>query len=105
MILDSWNEANISLLPKPHKDHKKVESYRPIAPLNVDYKILASILAKRVNNVITGLIHPDQAGFIKNRQLKHNIRKVSNIISYASNKKIPMLLFFADAKKAFARIE
>lgn len=73
LISESWNKANIILLPKPHKNLKKVDSYRPIALLNPDYKILASILAKRVNNVIGVLFHPDQTGFIKNRHLKDNI--------------------------------
>lgn len=82
MILDSWNETNIILLPKLHKDLKKVESYRPIALFNSDYKILVTILAKRVNYVLGTLIHPDQTGFIKNRQLKDNIRKVLNIVDY-----------------------
>lgn len=82
MIPDSWNETNIILLPKLHKDLKKVESYRSIALFNSDYKILVTILAKRVNYVLGTLIHPDQTGFIKNRQLKDNIRKVLNIVDY-----------------------
>lgn len=96
---DSWNDANIILLPKPHKDLKKVESYRPIARLNAGYKILTSILAKRLNSVIGCLIHPDQTGFIKNRQLRDNTRKVLNIIDFAVNKKIPMVLFSLTLKK------
>lgn len=80
---NSWNEADIILIPKSHKDHRKVGSFRPITLLNVDYKILACILAKRINTVLGILIHPDQMGFIKSRQLKENIRKILNIVNYS----------------------
>lgn len=38
-IPDGFNEALITVLPKPGKDHLLVESYRPISLLNVDFKI------------------------------------------------------------------
>lgn len=30
-VLNSWKEADIVLIPKPYKDHRKVESFRLIA--------------------------------------------------------------------------
>lgn len=97
--------VKIVVIPKPHKDHKKVESYRPIALLNTDYNILVTIFGKRLNNVIGKLIHPDQTEFLKNSQMKNNSCKVLNIIDYTLNKNIPMLLLFVDAVKAFDRLE
>lgn len=57
----SMNKAYIVLIPKPGKNLELPESYRPISLLQLDIKILAKILAVRLNKVILTLIHPDQA--------------------------------------------
>ena len=49
---DSMQEAIIILLSKPGKDKLSRDSYRPISLLNMDVKLLAKILAKRLSQVI-----------------------------------------------------
>ncbi len=61
------NEANIILLLKPGRDPVKCNSYRPISLLNSDIKILAKILALRLDTVIENLISKDQTGFVRDR--------------------------------------
>ncbi|XP_066445686.1 olfactory receptor 5P66-like [Eleutherodactylus coqui] len=53
--------AHITVIPKPNKDHTSAKNYRPISLLNLDYKILTSILANRLNAFLLTLIHKDQA--------------------------------------------
>lgn len=55
----TMTRANIILLLKPGKDPVDPSSYRPISLLQSDVKILAKILAMRVNKVISSIIHPD----------------------------------------------
>lgn len=98
--LASWNEAKNVLIPKPYKDQKYVESYRPISLLNFDYIILASILGARLNRVIGTLICHERTGFITNHEMKDNIRKVLNILDMAKNKNVSLICFFAVSEKS-----
>lgn len=67
--------------------------------------ILANIIAERLQSVLPDIIHLDQGGFVKNRYLRDNIRKVVNLIDHTQREYIPMVAFFTDAQKAFDRME
>lgn len=69
-------ESTIIVIPKEGKDLLNPASYRPISLLNSDIKILAKVLAARLNKVIQKLVHPDQSGFIPGRSTSTNIRWV-----------------------------
>jgi hypothetical protein len=42
---NSFYEATIKLMPKPHKDPTKNENFRPFSLMNIDAEILNKILA------------------------------------------------------------
>ena len=61
---NSFNEANITFIPKPGKDPIQKENYRPISLMNMDTKILNKIQANRMKKYIKRIIHQDQVGSI-----------------------------------------
>jgi len=47
---NSFYEATITLITKPHKDTTKKENFRPIYPMNIEPKILNKILQTKSKN-------------------------------------------------------
>ena len=91
----SLTEASITLLLKPGKD-----------PLqNLDVKILAKLLASRLDTVMPQVISMDQTGFMKDRHSFTNIRKLLNVVHSPASRETPEVVVSLDAEKAFDRIE
>ena len=117
-LLDCYNEAFhenqlsisqrrgiISLIPKSEENLNEITYWRPITLLNVDYKILAKIIASRIEPSLPSLIHTDQTGFIKGRYIGQNIRLLDDLMNFTSANKIPGILLFIDFEKAFDTLE
>lgn len=100
----SWKKATIVVLHKEGKDPTKCESYRPISLLNTDLRILTAILARRINRVITQIIHPDQTGFITGRNYGDNIRRLLNLVTHPETQKEEAMMLSLDTQKAFDRV-
>ena len=94
----------INLIPKQNKDTRMLKNLRPITLLNVDYKIIEKCIANRMKTVMSKIIHIDQKGFMSDRRISSNIRKICDIISYTNFEDIPAQITSYDFKKAFDRI-
>ena len=94
-LIASFNEAQvkgelsisqrrgvITLTPKEHGSLLDLSNCRPITLLNVDFKpmIAAKAIAKRLEQVLPDLIHPDQTGFVKGRYIGENIRLIADVM-------------------------
>lgn len=56
----SMKEALIVTLLKPDKVPNRCESYRPLSMINIDTKIMAKIIANRLQPLVPNLVLPDQ---------------------------------------------
>lgn len=88
------------VIPKEGRDHIVPGNFRPILLLNTDIKILARILANRLEPVLPTIIHPDQTGFIAGREARDNCNRVIQLISnfkitsnYNKSKILPPIMF------------
>ena len=86
-------------------DRLLLKNYRPISLATADYKLLAFVLASRIQKVINKIISSTQAGYIKKRFIGNNIRLIEDLIDYADKLDNEASIIFLDFKKAFDSIE
>ena len=101
---NSFYEAIVTLILKPHKDTTKKENYRSILLMHIDAKTLSKILANRIQEYIRKIFYHDQIGFIPEMQGWFRIRKSVSVL-YHINKKTPLIINSLDAEKAFDKIQ
>ena len=73
--------------------------------LNTDYKIIAKVLAERLKVVLPKIIHNDQKGFVKGRNITEANRMIQDIIEYIDQEDEEGIIIFLDQQKAFDRVE
>lgn len=100
---NSFWETNITLMPKPLKDSKNIENYRPLLPVYVHAKTLNT--SKLIQHLIKKIIINNWIYFKNARWF--NIRKSINIIYHINEslRETNHTIFATDTKKAFDKIE
>ena len=100
----SQNRGVLTLLFKSG-ERENFCNWRPLTLLNTDHKIIAKILAERLKTVVPNLIHSDQKGFVKGRNISEANRLVQDIIDYIDQENEEAILVLLDQQKAFDRVE
>ncbi|GFV16587.1 probable RNA-directed DNA polymerase from transposon X-element [Trichonephila clavipes] len=96
-----WKHAQITVLPKPKKDPKFAENYRPISLLSCLGKIFEKIILTRIidhcdrNNLIPDFQH----GFRKETSTQHQLLRVTNNIINGFNTKSYTVGIFLDRER------
>jgi exonuclease III len=103
-LSSSQRQGIITLLYKKGP-REELKNWRPITLLNVDYKIITKVLAKRLGQVLPLIIDEDQTCAIKNRHIETNIHLIRDILEYCNSENKPLALIALDQEKAFDRVE
>ena len=82
-----------------------VKNWRPLTLLNCDYKILAKVLASRLEKYADKLIGSQQTGFIKGCSIRQNLHTTAEILGYLNKNNLPGVIVTIDFEKCFDRIE
>ena len=117
LLLKVFNESyNEEILPESQRtsimtlifkkgDTCDIGNYRPISLTNVDYRIMAFILAERLQRVIDSVVSQDQTAYIRNRFMGNNIRLIEDVIEHFDKLDKKGLLFMIDFQKAFDSLQ
>ncbi len=91
-----------------HKDkdlpRDLLNNWRPITLTNVDYKILAKCMARRLQNVLKTYIDEDQVGYIKGRSITTVVRLIDDVLEYVRYRNETGIIIAIDYTKAFDSI-
>jgi hypothetical protein len=101
--LKGVNLAHITLLPK--KDNpKEMRDYRPISLQHSVPKLIAKVMANRLQSKIKNLVDPMQSGFIKDRSIVENFAAAIEMVQSGNKLKTPIIVLKLDFQKAFDSI-
>ena len=103
-LSDSQYYGLISLLYKSG-DRENLKNWRPITLLNLDYKLIAKCLANRVKPILPSIIHLNQKGYIKDRNINESNRFLQDLIDFTDLENNDGAIIFFDQTKAFDRVE
>ena len=104
-IPGSITKGMITLLKKGGRHvWEGLDDYRPITLLNTELKILAQILANRLQLVISDLIGPEQTFTVKGRSIQDNLHLIREVLEGIEDGTEAALISL-DQSKAFDRVD
>ena len=101
-----WKKARTVAVHKPGKDPTLVESYRPVALLNILSKVFEKIIVMRLKTHIDihNIIPNNQFGFRKKHGTTHALALLQRSIQFGFKKKLTTGVLSFDIEKAFDRV-
>ena len=97
-------KRKVIYIHKPNKPKNETSSYRPISLLEVSYKIISKLFAKRIEAFLTELVSPNQFGFVPTRQMAQASHSMLANMQHIQNNKINACVILLDIKAAFDRV-
>ena len=91
----------ITCIPKEDKPKHFLKNWRPLALLDVVYKIASGAVANRFKQILDVIINKDQTGFLKGRYIGENTRLIYDLMNHTEQNNIPGAGFTNDLSKDF----
>eukprot|EP00253_Pinus_taeda_P017716 PITA_17716 len=97
------NSTFYALIPKGD-NLEDANGFRPIALCNVIYKIITSMMARRLKPLLDKLISVEQTGFVEGRQILDGLVVTQEVIHSLKVKKQKGMMIKLDMSKAYDRL-
>eukprot|EP00253_Pinus_taeda_P015690 PITA_15690 len=97
------NSTFLTLIPKSNSS-EEAQGFCPIALCNVIYKIITTLIAKRLKPLLPSIISPEQTGFVEGRQILDGLVVTQEIIHSLNQKKQRGMMIKLDLSKAYDRL-
>eukprot|EP00253_Pinus_taeda_P011982 PITA_11982 len=102
-VWPALNSTFFALIPKGN-NHEEASGFRPIALCNVIYKMITSLIAKRLKPLLGNLISAEQTGFVEGRQILDGLVVTQEVIHSLKVKKQKGMMIKLDLSKAYDRL-
>lgn len=99
-LVRSLNSSFITLIPKK-VNPVAIGEFRPISLIGCVYKVLANVLATRMEKVVHKVISLTQSAFIRDRNILDGVVVANEIVDEAKKKKKSMFIFKIDFEKVY----
>ena len=99
----SQKQAIIKLSEKKDRDKRSIKNWRPISLLNVDMKLISTVLAGRLK-VISTIVNENQVAYVNNRFITESGRLIFDVLEITNSLDIERLSVTVDKEKAFDSI-
>jgi len=96
-----WRQAKVIALPKPGKDITLAASYRPISLLSVCFKLLESIILRRIAPTVHAVLSSSQAGFRQGRSTSNQVCALTTFTENGFQQGLKTGAVFVDVTAAF----
>ena len=73
--------------------------------MSTDYKLIEQMVPNRLEPSLDNIIHSDQCGFMRNRRISVNIRKIFDLMHFATESGLESCILSLDFEKCFDKIE
>ena len=102
-LFDEVNSADLAVIYKKGPTEKP-DNYKPIALLNVSYKLMASMIQNRLSNALDDRIDPARFGFRNKRSTAQPIHVYRRVQEMHEETRIELVTILLDWEKAFDKI-
>ena len=103
-VEERWKHTTFSMIPKTG-DPTNPGNWRPLAILNITYKIFTRMVYKRVKPILEAQQSKDQIGFRSSVGVDDAFAVFENVCSKSMEWSVPMWCASLDLRKVFDRIE
>ena len=100
----SMKSGVLNLIYKKKGDKRLLKNYRPISLLQVDYKIIARVMANRFKKVLPSLVSENQSCCVLGKDIADTICNIRDIIDLVEKDELEGYILKFDQEKAFDRV-